>query len=310
MSIIAKSYTLRFVNKGVGLELRPQSKNLRHDPHDAAVACRKKVPLRDGSPRFLTGTANGNGKLGHAEAATSAIFPKRRVRRRLPSAHPAAAGRRRCGVIAGLASADRPRASVEVTHHAREARPGQSIGISCFREPTLMPWTTVRENVRLPLKLANVADGESDATHRRSAGTRGALGIRRRLSARTVGRHEDAGLAGARAGHRPGYPPDGRTVCGTRRDHPLPAQQRPARVVAQPQQDRRLRDALGVRVRLPVTARGRDDAAAGPHRRRYQDRDIGEPRSRGISHFSAGYGEYCRKVSAALAPSYEGQPAL
>ena len=41
---------------------------------------------------------------------------------------------------------------------ARAAR--QGIGF-VFQEPTLMPWTTVRENVRLPLKLAHVADAES-----------------------------------------------------------------------------------------------------------------------------------------------------
>jgi NitT/TauT family transport system ATP-binding protein len=31
-----------------------------------------------------------------------------------------------------------------------------------FQEPTLMPWSSVRENVRLPLKLAHVANAESD----------------------------------------------------------------------------------------------------------------------------------------------------
>src|SRR6202000_153347 len=40
--------------------------------------------------------------------------------------------------------------------------PGHSIGF-VFQEPTLMPWTTVAENVRLPLKLAKVATPESDA---------------------------------------------------------------------------------------------------------------------------------------------------
>jgi NitT/TauT family transport system ATP-binding protein len=34
-----------------------------------------------------------------------------------------------------------------------------------------------------------------------------------------------------------------------------------------------------------------------------------EPRTEDF-RTSAGYGEYCRKVSAALAPSYEGQTAL
>ena len=60
-------------------------------------------------------------------------------------------------IIAGLAS---PTAgSVEVSHHA--GRPGHSIGF-VFQEPTLMPWTSVAENVRLPLKLANVAAAESN----------------------------------------------------------------------------------------------------------------------------------------------------
>jgi NitT/TauT family transport system ATP-binding protein len=63
-------------------------------------------------------------------------------------------------VIAGLASPTS--GSVEVSHHAGDGRPGHSIGF-VFQEPTLMPWTTVAENVRLPLKLANVAASESDA---------------------------------------------------------------------------------------------------------------------------------------------------
>jgi NitT/TauT family transport system ATP-binding protein len=39
---------------------------------------------------------------------------------------------------------------------------GRSIGF-VFQEPTLMPWTSVRENVRLPLKLARVPRSEADA---------------------------------------------------------------------------------------------------------------------------------------------------
>ncbi|MDB5619722.1 ABC transporter ATP-binding protein [Tardiphaga sp.] len=41
-------------------------------------------------------------------------------------------------------------------------RSGHTIGY-VFQEPTLMPWCSVRENVRLPLKLAHVATSESDA---------------------------------------------------------------------------------------------------------------------------------------------------
>jgi NitT/TauT family transport system ATP-binding protein len=41
-------------------------------------------------------------------------------------------------------------------------RSGHTIGF-VFQEPTLMPWASVRENVRLPLKLAHVATAMSDA---------------------------------------------------------------------------------------------------------------------------------------------------
>jgi NitT/TauT family transport system ATP-binding protein len=43
---------------------------------------------------------------------------------------------------------------------AGETRPGSRIGF-VFQEPTLMPWTTVRDNVGLPLKLAGVARSEA-----------------------------------------------------------------------------------------------------------------------------------------------------
>jgi NitT/TauT family transport system ATP-binding protein len=39
---------------------------------------------------------------------------------------------------------------------------GRSIGF-VFQEPTLMPWTSLRENVRLPLKLAHMPHPEADA---------------------------------------------------------------------------------------------------------------------------------------------------
>jgi len=43
---------------------------------------------------------------------------------------------------------------------SRPAGAGQSIGF-VFQEPTLMPWTTVRENVRLPLKLSEAPAAEA-----------------------------------------------------------------------------------------------------------------------------------------------------
>jgi NitT/TauT family transport system ATP-binding protein len=50
--------------------------------------------------------------------------------------------------------------AVRVSHRAGEARAGHSIGF-VFQEPTLMPWTSVRENVRLPLKLAHAPAAEA-----------------------------------------------------------------------------------------------------------------------------------------------------
>jgi len=52
--------------------------------------------------------------------------------------------------------------TVRVSHRAGEARAGHSIGF-VFQEPTLMPWTSVRENVRLPLKLAHAPAAAANA---------------------------------------------------------------------------------------------------------------------------------------------------
>src|SRR4051794_40073480 len=45
---------------------------------------------------------------------------------------------------------------------SKRGGPGHSIGF-VFQEPTLMPWTSIRENVRLPLKLMNAPRAEADA---------------------------------------------------------------------------------------------------------------------------------------------------
>lgn len=61
-------------------------------------------------------------------------------------------------LIAGLLA---PTAgSVRVPY--RDSRAGRAIGF-VFQEPTLMPWCSVRENVRLPLKLARMPRAESDS---------------------------------------------------------------------------------------------------------------------------------------------------
>lgn len=63
-------------------------------------------------------------------------------------------------LIAGLAA---PTAgTVQISRHGNDARPGHAIGF-VFQEPTLMPWTTVWENVRLPLKLAGMPAAGAEA---------------------------------------------------------------------------------------------------------------------------------------------------
>ncbi len=52
--------------------------------------------------------------------------------------------------------------TVGVSHRSGELRAADSIGF-VFQEPTLMPWTSVRENVRLPLKLSHTPKAEADA---------------------------------------------------------------------------------------------------------------------------------------------------
>jgi NitT/TauT family transport system ATP-binding protein len=61
-------------------------------------------------------------------------------------------------LIAGLAAPTS--GTIGVSSRSGAAR--NSIGF-VFQEPTLMPWTSVRENVRLPLKLAHASPAEANA---------------------------------------------------------------------------------------------------------------------------------------------------
>ncbi|ANV99164.1 ABC transporter ATP-binding protein [Bradyrhizobium icense] len=62
-------------------------------------------------------------------------------------------------LIAGLGA---PSAgTVNVSHRATKMDGRHPIGF-VFQEPTLMPWASVRDNVRLPLKLAHAAPAEAD----------------------------------------------------------------------------------------------------------------------------------------------------
>jgi NitT/TauT family transport system ATP-binding protein len=63
-------------------------------------------------------------------------------------------------LIAGLSAPTS--GTVLVSRRAAQARGRHSIGF-VFQEPTLMPWTSVRGNVRLPLKLAQAPAAEADA---------------------------------------------------------------------------------------------------------------------------------------------------
>ena len=62
-------------------------------------------------------------------------------------------------LIAGLGAPSTGQVKVLRQH---EGRARHAIGF-VFQEPTLMPWTSVRENVRLPLKLAHVRKSDADA---------------------------------------------------------------------------------------------------------------------------------------------------
>src|SRR6202046_3205370 len=63
-------------------------------------------------------------------------------------------------LIAGLSAPTS--GTVRVSRPAVTGGGGHSVGF-VFQEPTLMPWTTVRENVRLPLKLAHVPSSAAKA---------------------------------------------------------------------------------------------------------------------------------------------------
>ena len=63
-------------------------------------------------------------------------------------------------LIAGLNASTA--GNVGVFHRSGQQRGSRSIGF-VFQEPTLMPWASVRENVRLPLKLAHAPAAEANA---------------------------------------------------------------------------------------------------------------------------------------------------
>ena len=208
-------------------------------------------------------------------------------------------------LIAGLSAPST--GHVQVAHHASEMRPGHQIGF-VFQEPTLMPWTSVRENVRLPLKLAQVpaaaADGRIDEALAQVGLSEFAASFPRELSG---GMKMRASLARALV-----TDPDILLM-----DEPFAALDEITRFRLN--NDllalwRNLRKTvifvthsvfesvyLSQRVVVMTARPGRIDADIRI--------DPAEPRTEDF-RTSAAYAEYCRKVSAALAPSYSGQSAL
>src|SRR5215217_7933629 len=63
-------------------------------------------------------------------------------------------------LIAGLSAPTS--GTVGVSHRGGQDLAGHSIGV-VFQEPTLMPWASVRENVRLPLKLSHAPAADADS---------------------------------------------------------------------------------------------------------------------------------------------------
>jgi NitT/TauT family transport system ATP-binding protein len=208
-------------------------------------------------------------------------------------------------VIAGLTSPTS--GEVEVSHHAGDGQPGHSIGF-VFQEPTLMPWTTVAENVRLPLKLANIAAAESDGRIAEALSRVGLAdfadayprelsgGMKMRVSlARALVTDPDILLM-----DEPFAALDEITRFRLNNDL-LMLWRKLNKTVVFVTHSVFESVYLSQRVVVMTQRPGRIGADIAI--------ETSEPRGEEF-RTSAGYGEYCRRVSAALAPSYEGQPAL
>ena len=95
--------------------------------------------------------------------------------------------------------------TVEVARRSGQARAGPFDRL-CFPGTDADAMGPRRDNVRLPLKLVNMPAAEANARVTDALTQVGLAEFADAYPARIVRRHEDAGLAGARAGHRSGYP--------------------------------------------------------------------------------------------------------
>jgi NitT/TauT family transport system ATP-binding protein len=208
-------------------------------------------------------------------------------------------------LIAGLASPTT--GSVQVSRHAGEARAGRTIGF-VFQEPTLMPWTSVRGNVRLPLKLAHVQQAEADGLVSEALSRVGLLdfadsyprelsgGMKMRVSlARALVTDPDILLM-----DEPFAALD--EITRFRLNNDLLALWRSlGKTVIFVTHSVFESVYLSQRVVVMTSRPGRIGADICI--------ETSEPRTEEF-RTSAGYAEFCRKVSSALAPSYSGQLAL
>jgi NitT/TauT family transport system ATP-binding protein len=133
------AYTLQFVDKGVGVESAAEM--------NAPMADRKPLrSLRD------VGKRSSAARSMQRRDRVGAARPRRERRIRVAAR------------AVGLRQVDRAapdrrieRADLASPKWQAPSSAGRDMGF-VFQEPTLMPWTSVRENVRLPLKLARCPD--------------------------------------------------------------------------------------------------------------------------------------------------------